>query len=79
MTCQTNTQDRISAVLARLLCKPEADFIPSAHLDALGADSLDRVEIGMEIEDEFGIELGDSCFEWETVQDILDAVKARYG
>lgn len=38
----------------------------------LGADSPDRVEIVMAIEEEFEVELGESCDDAETVQQLID-------
>lgn len=44
----------------------------------LGADSLDVVEIIMEIEEEFDIEIEDEVFEeMKTVQGIIDYVKGE--
>jgi acyl carrier protein len=47
---------------------PEASFI-----DDLGADSLDNVELVMEVEEEFGVEIPDDAA--ETIQTVGDAVK----
>jgi len=48
-------------------CRLEASFI-----DDLGADSLDLVELIMEMEENFGIEIADS--ELEKIRTIQDAV-----
>jgi acyl carrier protein len=50
--------------------------IPSAHLsDDLGADSLDKVEMIMALEDEFGVEIRDVDAERiVTVRDAIDYV-----
>jgi acyl carrier protein len=51
--------------------KPEADFSK-----ALGADSLDVVELVMAIEDEFDIEIEDEAASKITsVQDVLDYIE----
>ncbi len=46
---------------------PEADFTHD-----LGADSLDTVELGMELEQEFNIAITD--IEWEKVNTFIEAV-----
>jgi len=52
---------------------PEASF-----KDDLGADSLDLVELVMELEDEFDLEISDEDAEKiNTVQDVLDYIKAH--
>ena len=52
---------------------PEATFI-----DDLGADSLDRVELIMAIEENFGIEIPDEDAEGlNTVQDAIDYIKKK--
>lgn len=54
-------------------CVPEAAFI-----DDLGADSLDLVELVMEMEENFGIEISDEELERiVTVQDVIDFLKAK--
>ena len=46
----------------------------------LGLDSLDLVEIGMEIEREFGIIIPDSEVEqWETVGDVIKSTERTNG
>jgi len=53
--------------------KPEASFI-----DDLGADSLDIVELVMELEEEYGIEIPDEDAEKiKTVQDAIDYIKEK--
>lgn len=46
--------------------------------DDLGADSLDRIEITMHIEDDFGIEIPDEDMDrMITIQDIIDYVEKK--
>ena len=45
----------------------------SSFVDDLGADSLDTVELIMQLEEEFGIEIPDDAA--ETIQTVGDAVK----
>ena len=50
---------------------PEASFI-----DDLGADSLDTVELGMALEEEFDVEIPDEDAEKiSTVQNAIDYIK----
>ncbi|MDI9571337.1 MAG: acyl carrier protein [Pseudomonadota bacterium] len=54
-------------------CIPEASFI-----DDLGADSLDIVELIMEMEENFGIQIADEELEKiRTIQDVIDFLKAK--
>jgi len=54
-------------------CNPEASFI-----DDLGADSLDLVELIMEMEENFGIEIADEELEKiRTIQDVIDYLKSK--
>jgi acyl carrier protein len=54
-------------------CVPEASFI-----DDLGADSLDLVELIMEMEEIFGIEIADEELEKiRTIQNVLDFLKGK--
>jgi acyl carrier protein len=54
-------------------CKLEASFI-----DDLGADSLDLVELIMEMEENFGIEIADNELEKiRTIQDAIDFLRNK--
>ena len=54
-------------------CVPEASFI-----DDLGADSLDLVELIMEMEETFNIQVADEDLEKiRTVQDVIDFLRAK--
>ncbi|HPI51670.1 MAG TPA: acyl carrier protein [Smithellaceae bacterium] len=54
-------------------CKLEASFI-----DDLGADSLDLVELIMEMEEAFGVEIADEELEKiRTVQDVVDFLRKK--
>jgi acyl carrier protein len=54
-------------------CRLEASFI-----DDLGADSLDLVELIMEMEENFGIEIADNELDKiRTVQDAIDFLKSK--
>jgi acyl carrier protein len=54
-------------------CVPEASFI-----DDLGADSLDLVELIMEMEEVFGMEIADDELEKiRTIKDVIDFLKNK--
>lgn len=54
-------------------CRMEASFI-----DDLGADSLDLVELIMEMEENFGIEIADNELEKiRTIQDAIDFLRSK--
>ena len=54
-------------------CVPEASFI-----DDLGADSLDLVELIMEMEEVFAIEIADEELEKiRTVKDVIEFLKSK--
>lgn len=57
----------------------DSEIVETASLiDDLGCDSLDRVEITMALEEEFGIQLDDEAVErFRTVGDIVRAVEAE--
>jgi 3-oxoacyl-[acyl-carrier-protein] synthase II len=56
--------------VTREQCKLEASFI-----DDLGADSLDLVELIMEMEEKFGVEIADEELEKiRTIQDVVDFI-----
>jgi len=54
-------------------CVPEASFI-----DDLGADSLDLVELIMEMEETFGLTIADHELEKiRTIKDVIDFLKSK--
>lgn len=47
----------------------------SSLADDLGADSIDAIELTMQFEEAFDIEIPDEAVEnWKTVKDILDYI-----
>ena len=52
----------------------EITIKPDHHLSHdLGLDSLDKVEVVMELEDVFNTQIFDAdALKWETVQDVID-------
>lgn len=50
--------------------------LDSRLLEDLGMDELDRVDIAMDIEDEFEVEVGDEALEkFVTVEDIVNFIE----
>ncbi|MCH4236213.1 MAG: acyl carrier protein [Bacilli bacterium] len=51
---------------------------PEAELRELGLDSLDLVELMMELEEEFGIEFSnDEMIEFKTVSDVYKSIEKK--
>ena len=66
----------IRRIVARQLDVDVEQVVDTAYLGAdLGADSLDFVELVMELEEEFDIEIGDDKLEEiETVAELIDII-----
>jgi acyl carrier protein len=67
-------------LIDKLQVKPET-LTPEARIDAdLGADSLDKVEIIMQCEEQFGVTVPDDLAEQvETVEDVYELVARLLG
>jgi acyl carrier protein len=72
-------EDRVIEIIMEQLdvtkeeCVPEASFI-----DDLGADSLDLVELIMEMEENFGIQISDEELEKiRTIRNVIDYLKSK--
>lgn len=66
--------DRVTKVIVDRLGVDESEVKPEASFrDDLGADSLDVVELVMEFEDEFDMEISDE--DAENIKTVGDAVK----
>ena len=56
----SNISDKIKTIICdQLMVDPQEVNDESSFVEDLGADSLDTVELIMEFEDEFGIEISD--------------------
>jgi len=68
------TFERVRKVIAKRLDKNEQEITPeAAFIEDLGADSLDVVELVMDLESEFEIEIPDE--DSEKIRTVGDAVK----
>ena len=72
-------QSRIISLTARQLGLGEDEIsLDSNFMDDLGADSLDTVELVMNIEEEFGIEIpDDEVAEMPTVKSMLNFLTSQ--
>lgn len=70
---------KIKQVIAENLGVDESKVVPQASFtEDLGADSLDNVELVMELEQQFGIDIPDEdAQKIQTVQDIIDYVTIK--
>ena len=72
---QGEIYDKILSIISKQLNTPIDTINRDASLDRLGADSLDKVEIVMKLEDEFDIEVSDKDAEkLNTIDDIFQLV-----
>jgi acyl carrier protein len=70
-------EEKVKQIIVDQLGVEPADVTPtSSFIDDLGADSLDRVELVMALEETFGIEIPDDAAEKiATVQDAVDYIQ----
>lgn len=73
-------EERVKDVVASMLCIDKKNVtLDSRIVEDLDADSMELVEIVMELEDEFDIELPDKKLEeFKTVRNILDYVTSVF-
>jgi len=72
-----DTQQRVIAIIAEKLSMPKENITMEATFKDLGADSLDIVEIIMNFEETFGIEIKDEDAEKiKTVGQAVDHIHA---
>lgn len=71
--------DRVKRIIVDRLGVEEAEIKPeSSFKEDLGADSLDVVELVMELEDEFEIEISDEDAEKiNTVGEVVEYIKSQ--
>jgi len=71
--------EKVREVISNVLgIEPENITMESSFIEDLGADSLDVVELIMDLQDEFDIEIPDEEAEKvQTVGDVVDYIKAH--
>lgn len=70
----SSVEEKVTAIVSDRLSVPKEDVkLTSSFIDDLKADSLDIVELVMEFEDEFEIQIPDE--DYEKIRTVGDAVK----
>lgn len=74
---QRSVEDRVRQTISEMLQVREADVTLRSNLqEDLGADSLDLIELVMQLEEEFGIDINDAAGEkLRTVEDVIECVE----
>jgi acyl carrier protein len=68
----------INIIVEQLDVTKEQCVLEASFIDDLGADSLDIVELLMEMEEAFGIEIADEELEKiSTIKDVVDFLKSK--
>jgi acyl carrier protein len=68
----------IKLVMEQLDVTREECVLEASFIDDLGADSLDLVELIMEMEEVFGVEIADEELEKiRTVKDVIEFLKSK--
>lgn len=68
----------ISVIIEQLDVTREECSIEASFIDDLGADSLDLVELIMEMEEIFNVQIADNELEKiRTIQDVIDYLKSK--
>ena len=72
-------QARVNEALEEFGAEP-SDITPDATFEALDVDSLDLVELGQIVQEEYGVELkGEDMPKLNTVGDAVDLIAERAG
>lgn len=58
-------------------CENKSPVIPEDVLESLGFDSLDKVDLSMQFEDDYDIELFDDLDDLKTVDDIINLISQK--
>ena len=74
-----STEEKVISIVSEQLGVPKEEISrDSSFIDDLKADSLDVVELVMELEDEFGVSIPDEDYEKiRTVGDAIDYIEEK--
>jgi acyl carrier protein len=77
--CYMTLEEKVISIITEQLDVTREECVPAASfIDDLGADSLDLVELIMEMEETFDIQIADNELEKiRTIKDVLDYLKNR--
>jgi acyl carrier protein len=79
MKASMSTFSTVAKLMAERLEIDVARIQPDSELESLGADSLTLIELVFDLEDQFGISLGDERPTLVVVQDIVDTIDRFVG
>lgn len=81
MTNHTTIEQRVIRCISRSTGTPVSEITADSRLEGdLNLDSLDRLSVAMDVEDEFGVELPDEALEIvETVRELVALLVACQG
>lgn len=81
MTNHTTIEQRVIRCISRSTGIPVSEITADSHLDGdLVLDSLDRLSVAMDVEDEFGVEVPDDALEnVATVRELVALLVACQG
>jgi acyl carrier protein len=68
------TSERLEALFVEKLQLNKDLITPQSTLDSFGLDSLDKIELLFQIEDEFKIKIPERDAKINTVQDVIDMI-----
>lgn len=68
--------ERVQELLAKELSLTAGDILPESNFEDLGIDSLDLVELIMQLEDEFDIAI-DEAEKLKTVNDVVEYISSK--
>lgn len=68
--------ERVQEVLAKELSLNKGDILLESNFEDLGIDSLDLVELIMQLEDEFDIAI-DEAEKLKTVNDVVEYITSK--
>jgi acyl carrier protein len=69
-----STLERVKRLFIDKLDLNERELVPTATLDSIGLDSLDKIEFMFVLEDEFKIKIPDREVQINTIQDLIDTI-----